>query len=110
MRKTPLARVFDRGRLPWTLHDLGVRLRYPARTPGLAGSPSAAEFIAAAISDGPRHGRNRHLHHLLALGETIRRPYQSVDNTDFLWVFRLFCEAGLGDCTAEARRALSKSF
>jgi hypothetical protein len=28
----------------------------------------------------------------------------------YFWVFRLPCEAGLGDCTAEARRTQSKEF
>jgi hypothetical protein len=28
----------------------------------------------------------------------------------FDWVFRLSCKAGIGDCTAEARRTRSKEF
>ena len=82
--EAPLAGVSDGSRLSWPFHDLGVYLWYDSRASGFAGSSSDPQFTATPVFDGSGHGINRHRHYLLALGKTIRRSYQPINDPDLL--------------------------
>src|SRR6266496_3392635 len=98
-RLSPLQRRSDRVEQSDRLRQSEARCA--ARSRGEVSDPERRRAVPGEPSRALRQSQDR--------GGCVRQHDCALAETgSFFWVFRLSCEAQLGDCTAEARRARSK--
>jgi glucose 1-dehydrogenase len=79
-----LAGISDGSMGSWHPHGRGRRLRDTVRVSGLTGAQRDRKQPDPDLTHGACDGRHRGGHHLLALGQAIRRSYKSSGNFDVL--------------------------